>query len=166
MNRHYTVADYLSLIDYARARIPGIAFTSDIIVGFPGETEEDFLGTLELVQKVRYHSLFTFQFSPRKGTPAAEMPDDTPHEVVQARFERLLEVQNAISQELHEAYVGKTVRVLAEGESRVADYPISARSDGGRPVYLKSERDVVGQFVTARVDRCSPWALYATDLGR
>ena len=84
---------------------------------------------------------------------------------MQARFERLLEAQNAISQELHEGYVGKTVRVLAEGESRVADYPISARSDGGRPVYLKSGRDVVGQFVTARVDRCSPWALYATDIG-
>ena len=93
------------------------------------------------------------------------MPDDTPHEVVQERFERLLEVQNAISQELHEEYVGKTVRVLAEGESRIADYPISARSDGGRPVYLKSGRGVTGQFVTARVDRCSPWALYATDVG-
>ena len=165
MNRHYTVADYLSLIDYAREKIPGIAFTSDIIVGFPGEREEDFLGTLELVKKVRYHSLFTFQFSPRSGTPAASMPDDTPHEIKQARFEQLLEVQNAISQELHETYVGKTVRVLAEGESRVAEYPISARSDSGRPVYLKSERDVIGQFVTARVDRCSPWALYATDLG-
>ena len=165
MNRHYSVADYLSLIDYARARVPGIAFTSDIIVGFPGETEEDFEGTLSLVEQVRYHSLFTFQFSPRNGTPAASMPDDTPKEVKQARFERLLDVQNRISLALHEGYVGKTVRVLAEGESRVADYPVSARSDGGRPVYLKSERPVVGQFVTARVDRCSPWALYATDVG-
>lgn len=165
MNRHYTVADYLSLVAYARKKIPNIAFTSDIIVGFPGEKEEDFLGTLDLVKKVRYHSLFTFQFSARKGTPAAEMPDDTPHEVVQERFERLLEVQNAISQALHEEYVGKTVRVLAEGESRVADYPVSARTDGGRPVYLKSDRRVLGQFVTARVERCSPWALYATDVG-
>lgn len=165
MNRHYTAADYLSLIDYAKARIPGVSLTSDVIVGFPGETEEDFEETLALIERVRYHSLFTFIFSPREGTPAAKMPDDTPREVVKARFERLLERQNAISLELHEGYVGKTLRVLAEGESRVEGYPVAGRTDGGRPVYLRAERPVTGQFVTARVDRCSPWALYATDTG-
>ena len=164
MNRRYTAESYLDLIHYAREKVPGIAFTSDIIVGFPGETEEDFEKTVELVKAVRYHSLFTFQFSPREGTPAAKMQDDTPHEVIQERFERLLDVQNSISQELHEGYIGKTIRVLAETESRVADYPVSARSDGGRPVYLRSSRPVIGEFVQARVDRCSPWALYATDI--
>ena len=164
MNRRYTTADYLSLIRYARERIPHIAFTSDIIVGFPGETEEDFLGTLSLVEQVRYHALFTFQYSPRGGTPAASMPDQVPKEVVQDRFDRLLALQNDISLALHQGYVGQELRVLAEGESRIADYPISARSDGGRPVYLRSDRPCLGQFVTARVDRCSPWALYATAL--
>lgn len=160
MNRHYTAEQYLELIDYARARIPNIAFTSDIIVGFPGETLEDFEKTLALVEKVRYHALFTFLYSPRGGTPAASMPDDTPHEEKQRRFERLCEVQNKISEEIHSACVGQTLRVLCESVSRFEEFPVAARTDTGRVVYLAAGKECIGRFCRARIVRASPWALF------
>ena len=160
MNRHYTADSYLSLIDYARSRIPDIAFTSDIIVGFPGETFEDFEKTLELIERVRYHALFTFLYSPRGGTPAASMPDDTPKEEKQRRFERLLEVQNAISEEIHASMVGSTLRVLCESRSRFAEYPVAARTDTGRVVYLAAPPEDIGSFCRAHIVRASPWALF------
>ena len=110
MNRHYTVAQYRQLIDYARARIPGVTFSSDIIVGFPGETEEDFLGTLDLVEGVGYMQLFTFIYSRREGTPAADMEDPTPRAEKTARMERLLKVQERHSHAAVAALVGRTVR--------------------------------------------------------
>ena len=160
MNRHYTAENYLSLIDYARSRIPDIAFTSDIIVGFPGETYEDFSKTLDLIRRVRYHALFTFLYSPRGGTPAAKMDDPTPKEEKQRRFEELLEVQNAISEEIHTSMVGKTIRVLCESRSRFDEYPVAARSDAGRVVYLAAPSEDIGSFRRARIVRASPWALF------
>jgi len=160
MNRHYTAENYLSLIDYARSRIPDIAFTSDIIVGFPGETYEDFSKTLDLIRRVRYHALFTFLYSPRGGTPAAKMDDPTPKEEKQRRFEELLEVQNAISEEIHTSMVGKTIRVLCESRSRFDEYPVAARSDAGRVVYLAAPPEDIGSFRRARIVRASPWALF------
>ena len=97
MNRHYTAAQYRELIDYARAKIPGVTFSSDIIVGFPGETEEDFQATLDLVESVGYMQLFTFIYSKREGTPAAKMDDPTPRAEKTARMERLLAVQEKYS---------------------------------------------------------------------
>ena len=160
MNRHYTARQYLELIDYARERIPGVAFTSDIIVGFPGEEQEDFEQTLELIKRVRYHALFTFLYSPRIGTPAASMPDSATHEQKQERFEKLLEVQNAISEEIHSACIGSTVRVLCESRSRFEDFPVSARTDTGRVVYLAADTDMIGSFCKAHILRASPWALF------
>ena len=100
MNRHYTVGQYMELIEYARKKVPGITFSSDIIVGFPGETEEDFQGTLELVKKVGYMQLFTFIYSKRTGTKAAEMPDPTPRAEKTDRMTRLLKVQDEIAMDL------------------------------------------------------------------
>ena len=115
MNRHYTVEQYLELIEYARKTVPGITFSSDIIVGFPGETEEDFVKTLELVRKVGYMQLFTFIYSKRTGTKAAEMPDPTPRKEKTDRMTRLLATQDEIAMALVKAQVGQTVRVLVEG---------------------------------------------------
>ena len=162
MNRRYTVAQYVSLIDYARERIPGLVVTSDIIVGFPGETEEDFEGTLDLVRRVRYDSLFTFLYSPRTGTPAAEMPDPATHEEKQARFDRLLELQNRISQEIHDGYVGRTLELRLDGESRAAGYPFSARTSGGRLVHVRAPEDAAGKVVRVTVERASTYALFGS----
>ena len=116
-----------------RALMPDLVLTSDVIVGFPGETEEEFEDTIKLIERVRYDALFTFIFSPRGGTPAAKMDDPTPKEEKNRRFDRLCDVQNRISQEIHAAYVGKTLRVLIDG--RDGDL-LTARTEGGRLVRL------------------------------
>ncbi|HOJ47073.1 MAG TPA: tRNA (N6-isopentenyl adenosine(37)-C2)-methylthiotransferase MiaB, partial [Bacillota bacterium] len=118
MNRRYTREQYLELVAKLRDAVPGIALTTDIIVGFPGETEEDFLQTLDIVEKVRYDSAFTFIYSPRKGTPAAEMPDQVDEEVKKERIYRLIDLQNRISGEINQEIVGSTVEVLVEGTSK------------------------------------------------
>ena len=118
MNRHYTVEHYLELIEYARRTVPGITFSSDIIVGFPGENEEDFEATLELIKKVRYMQLFTFIYSKRSGTKAAEMPDPYTHKQKADRMGRLLAVQEEIACEQTAALVGQTQVALVEGHGR------------------------------------------------
>lgn len=120
MNRHYTVEDYLSLIDYAKCRMPEMTYSSDIIVGFPGETEEDFCATEELIRRVEYMQLFTFIYSKRTGTRAAEMPDPTPHKEKTQRIARVLAIQEKVVAKLGGAMVGKTVRALVEGAGRTA----------------------------------------------
>ncbi len=144
MNRRYTAAQYLSLIDYGRSLMPDLVFTSDVIVGFPGETEQEFEDTLKLIETVRYDALFTFIYSPRKGTPAAEYPDPVCREEKSRWFDRLVQVQNRISEEKHRAYIGKTCRVLVDGTD--AD-KLTARTEGGRLVRLEGPEDLIGQFV-------------------
>ena len=146
MNRHYTVEHYLELIDYARARVPGITFSSDIIVGFPGETEEDFQGTLDLVRKVGYMQLFTFIYSKREGTPAATYPDDTPRQEKTDRMSRLLAVQDEIAMGLVKAQVGQTVRVLVEGYGRL-EGSLSGRLDNNLTVEFQADASLMGQYV-------------------
>ncbi|HIW54511.1 MAG TPA: tRNA (N6-isopentenyl adenosine(37)-C2)-methylthiotransferase MiaB [Candidatus Ruthenibacterium merdigallinarum] len=119
MNRHYTAQSYLALIDYAKSRIPDMTYSSDIIVGFPGETPEDFEETLRLIERVEYMQLFTFIYSKRTGTRAAEMPDNTPHEEKAARIARIVEVQDAIVEKLTGQLAGTTARVLVEGPGRL-----------------------------------------------
>ena len=149
MNRHYTVAQYRQLIDYARARIPGVTFSSDIIVGFPGETEEDFLGTLDLVEGVGYMQLFTFIYSRREGTPAADMEDPTPRAEKTARMERLLKVQERYSHAAVAALVGRTVRVLVEGAGRTPG-TLNGRLDNNLVVEFPAPESRIGQW--ARVE--------------
>ena len=145
MNRHYTIGQYMELIEYARKKVPGITFSSDIIVGFPGETEEDFQDTLELVKKVGYMQLFTFIYSKRTGTKAAEMPDPTPRAEKTDRMTRLLKVQDEIAMNLVRQQVGQTVRVLVEGYGR-SDGTLSGRLDNNLTVEFAADPALMGSY--------------------
>ena len=162
MNRGYTKEAYLELIRQVRQWVPDVVLTSDIIVGFPGETTEEFEDTLDVLRQVEFDALFTFIYSPREGTPAARKEDPIPKEQKQKNFQRLLDVQNEISARKHKAYIGKTVRVLVDGESGEEAYPLSARTKGGRLVHLAGSRDLVGTFVEAKITAASTWALFGT----
>ena len=158
MNRGYTREHYLELIAQLRQRIPNIVLTSDVIVGFPGETQEEFEETLSLIEAVRYDALFTFIFSPRRGTPAAKLPDPMPKEQKSANFQRLLRRQNEISGEKHQAYIGKTYRCLVDGEGE--DGLLTARTDGGRLIHLKADPSCIGTWQQAKITGASTWALF------
>ena len=158
MNRGYTREHYLDLVAQLRARIPDIVLTSDVIVGFPGETQEEFEETLSLIEEVRFDSLFTFIFSPRRGTPAEKLDDPMPKEQKNANFQRLLQRQNQISGEKHQAYVGKTLRCLVDGQGE--DGRLTARTAGGRLVHLAAEPGVIGTWQEVRVTGASTWALF------
>ncbi len=162
MNRGYTREEYLELIDYARAVMPHVVLTSDVIVGFPGETEAEFEETLSLVKEVEFDALFTFLYSPRPGTPAAELPDPAPREEKQKWFDRLLKAQTEISGKKHAAYVGTRQRVLVDGLTGDARWPLSARTAGGRLVHLTGPEDAVGTFRTAEITGSNTWALFGT----
>ncbi len=160
MNRGYTREKYLSLLKLARSYMPDIVLTSDVIVGFPGETEEDFSDTLRLVEQARFDALFTFIYSKRSGTPAASMPDLATRDEKQERFDRLLRLQDEISGERHAGYVGRTMRVLVDGLSSGDEYSLTSRTNGGRLVHLKGNESVIGSFTEAVITGSSTWALY------
>ncbi len=160
MNRRYTKEHYLDLVRMARELMPDIALTSDVIVGFPTETEEDFNETLDLIEKARFHALFTFLYSKRPGTPAAKMENVATKEERQRRFEKLLDVQNRISLELHREYVGKTYRVLIDGENEDPKYDLTARTDTERLVHLNGDLSLIGSFADVKIVRSSTWALF------
>ena len=156
MNRRYDREKYLELVNYAKEQIPGLSLTSDIIVGFPGETYEDFCDTVSLIREVKFSSLFTFIYSPREGTPAAKMDDPTPRADKNRRFDRLVAVQNRISEEKHRAYIGKTVRVLVDGRD---GEQLTARTDGGRLVRFAGDDSLIGQFLDVEITDCTTWSL-------
>ena len=160
MNRPYDRAKYLELITYARKVMPDLVLTSDVIIGFPGETEAEAMDTVSLVEEVGFDALFTFIYSPRPGTKAAAMPDPATRAEKQKWFDRLLEVQNNMSAKLHAAYVGKTVRVLVDGESDDPEYPLTSRTEGNRLVRLKGDKALIGQFADVAVTGSNTWALY------
>jgi tRNA-2-methylthio-N6-dimethylallyladenosine synthase len=164
MNRRYTKESYLELAAMARRIIPGVVLTSDVIVGFPGETDEEFEDTLDVVSQVRFDALFTFIYSKRPGTPAADLPDAATREDKQRRFDRLLELQNRISEEKHAAYVGTIQRVLVDGESGDSRYPLTARTNGGRLVHLLAPQELIGSFADVRITGSSTWALFGEAL--
>lgn len=160
MNRYYDRATYLEKAAMARELMPDLVLTTDIMVGFPGETEADFRQTLEVVEAVRYDAMFTFIYSPRKGTPAASMPDPVSRAEKQVWFDELLRVANRISGEKHASYVGQTFRVLVDGETGAEPYNLSARTNGGRLVHMQGSPDLIGRYVNATVTDSSTWALY------
>ncbi len=166
MNRGYTREQYLAKVACARSFMPDLVLTSDIIIGFPGETEEEAMETVSLVREVGYDALFTFIYSPRPGTPAAAMPDPATRAEKQVWFDKLLEAQNEISAQLHRAYVGKTVRVLVDGESGDARWPLSSRTNGGRLVHLSGDPGLIGQYVDARITDSNTWALFGQALAQ
>ena len=150
MNRHYTVAQYMDLVDYAREKIPGVTFSSDIIVGFPGETEEDFQATLDLVRKVGYMQLFTFIYSKRTGTPAAKFDDPTTHAEKAARMERLLKTQDEFAFAATAAMAGQTVRVLVEAAGRTAG-TVNGRLDNNLVVEFQASESLIGQWANVHL---------------
>ena len=162
MNRHYDTERYLSIVDGLRARMPDITITSDIIVGFPGETEDDFEATLEMLRRVKFDMLFSFIYSPRPGTPAAEMVDQVPDKVKNERFDRLLALQNEIAAEKNQTMVGTTVRVLCDGVSKNNENVYSGRTDGNKIVFFEGCEGDTGRFVNVRIDRAEAFALYGT----
>ena len=156
MNRRYTAEHYLSLIDYARERIPGVAFSSDIIVGFPGESEQDFEKTMELIRKVRYSNLFTFIYSPRGGTKAAEMEDPVPAKEKSRWFQSMLKEQEQIVRDLHEEMVGTVHRVLVEDDNGPAEngsHKLAGRTGSNVLTELYGSPDLVGNFVTVKITK-------------
>ena len=160
MNRHYDTKRYMSIVEYMRERIPDIAITSDIIVGFPGETEEEFDETLNMLKKVEFDMIYSFIYSPRKGTPAAEMEDQVPSLIKSARFDRLLEVQNAISNKKNQPLKDKTVRVLCDGVSKNNDELYSGRTEQAKIVFFEGDENDVGKFVDIKINRADTFALY------
>ena len=160
MNRPYDKARYLELITYARKVMPELVLTSDVIIGFPGETEEEAMETVALVEQVRFDALFTFIFSPRPGTPAAKMEDPIPRAEKQVWFDRLCDAQNKISEEIHAQYVGRTLRCLIDGESGDSRWPLTARTAGGRLVHLVGDKAAIGTYHDVKITDSNTWALF------
>ena len=160
MNRGYTRESYLEKVRWARQAMPDLVLTSDIIIGFPGETEAEAMETVSLIEEVRYDALFTFIYSPRPGTPAAKLPDPASRQEKQVWFDRLLASQNRISAEIHQTYVGRRLRVLVDGETGDAEWPLSARTAGGRLVHLSGPKDLIGQYAEAEIAGRNTWALF------
>ena len=160
MNRRHTRAQYLEKIRDLKSLIPDIVLTSDIIVGFPGETTEEFEDTLKVLEEVRFDALFTFIYSPRVGTPAASMDDPMSREEKLANFNRLTALQDAISEEKHAAYIGKTVRCLLDGVSDDPRYDLTARTPGNRLVRVTGDREALGQFRDVKITGANKWSLF------
>ena len=164
MNRRYTAAEYRALVADARTKMPDITLSSDIIVGFPGETEQDFEQTLQLVEDVKFDLLFTFLYSPRTGTPAASYEDNATPQDKQRRFERLLKVQDEIVASRQAAYQGKTLRLLVDGTAKGPDYPFTARTEGNLLVCVRGEGFEIGSFIEAKIEKTSLRCLFAHKL--
>ncbi|NLN65426.1 MAG: tRNA (N6-isopentenyl adenosine(37)-C2)-methylthiotransferase MiaB [Clostridiaceae bacterium] len=162
MNRKYTKEQYLQLIDKVREVIPDIAFTTDIIVGFPGESEEDFQDTLDVVKRVRFDMAYTFLYSKRTGTKAAEFSNQIPEKVKKERFQRLVETQNAIGAELNLKHEGLTEEVLVEGKSRHSDAMYTGRTREYKLVNFTCDEDLTGQLARVKIIRAWPFWLEGT----
>ena len=160
MNRHYDRAQYLDEIRRLRALLPDIVLTSDVIVGFPGETTPEFEETLTLLEEVRFDALFTFLYSPRPGTPAAKLDDPMPREEKLQNFNRLVELQNQISAQKHAAYLGSVQRCLVDGLCEDGEWTLTARTPGNRLVRLKGPEDLIGQFVPVKITGANTWSLF------
>ena len=156
MNRGYTRAKYIDLVSKIKSAIPDISLTTDLIVGFPGETEEDFEETLSLVKEVEFDSAFTFIYSPREGTPAAKLPNQIPEEVKKERIYKLIELQNNISEKKMKSLVGTSQEVLVEGMSEDG---VVGRTRTNRQVYLDGTKDLIGQVFKAEITEAGTWTL-------
>ena len=154
MNRHYTSEKYFSLIDYAKKKIPDVALTSDIIVGFPGETEEDFEDTLDVVRKVKYDSAYTFIYSKRTGTPAAKMENQVPEDVVKDRFNRLLATINEVSHTISARYEGQSAKALVECINDHDSSLVTGRLTNNMLVHFPGDESLIGNIVDVKLTEC------------
>lgn len=160
MNRGYTKEQYIALAEKIKEKIPGVALTADIIVGFPGETEEDFLDTLDVVKRIQFENSFMFMYSIRQGTKAADMKEQIDSEIKKERLQRLIEVQNSCSLAESETYRGKTVRILVEGESKKNKDVLTGRTSTNKIVLFKGDKSLEGTFVNVKINDCKTWTLY------
>ena len=159
MNRRYTKESYLEKIEKIKAKMPDITLTTDIIVGFPGETSEEFEDTLDVLRKVRYDTIFSFIYSKRPGTPAAKMEDVIPDDEKKRNFNRMLELQDDISKEKNLLLEGKVLKVLVEGKSKTNSEFLAGRTEGGKTVNFKGSDSLVGQFADIEITEAKTWSL-------
>ena len=153
MNRGYTREFYLSLIEEIRKKFSYHSLTTDIIVGFPGETEQDFKDTLELFKEVEFDAAYTFLYSTRSGTPAAKMPDQVASEVKKERLQQLMEVQNAISLRINQRLVGKFEEILVEGTSKTSERTMTGRTRTNKIVNFPGEMDLAGKIIPVKITK-------------
>ncbi len=164
MNRKYTVSDYLKKVEVLRKYVPDCALTTDLIVGFPGETDEDFKATLDLVKQVGYDSAFTFVYSKREGTVAARMENQIPEEVSKERIMQLVELVNSQTRKKSQRYVGKTVEILCEDFDNKRNLYLG-RDEYGRMAYFPSETDVIGEFLNVKIEEANGISLSGKIIG-
>lgn len=159
MNRKYTRKKYISLVEMIKSKIPGVGITTDIMVGFPTETHEDFLQTMDLVKQCRFSNAFTFIYSPRQGTVAAKMPQLS-YSVKQSRIMELIKLQNSITKELSNDYKGKTYEILVEDFSPKLEGYVCGRTDCGRLVTFKGDKNIIGEFVNVEIQSAKSASLF------
>jgi tRNA-2-methylthio-N6-dimethylallyladenosine synthase len=162
MNRCYTKGSYLDLVDRIKARIPDITLTSDIIVGFPTETEKDFEDTLDVVKKASFDNSYMFIYSKRLGTKAAELKEELDEKTVKQRFSRLLQLQNDISYEMNKKMLGKTYKVLVEGKSKNNESMLTGRTEGNKLVHFFSDKKLTGSYVDIRINEIKSFSVEGT----
>ena len=160
MNRHYTKQQYLDTVAELRRKVPDISLTTDIMVGFPGETEEDFEETLSMLRTVEFDNIYSFLYSPRRGTRAAEMTDQVPESVKSARFDRMMTLQSEISRRRNLAYEGKISRVLVEGRSKTDASRLTGRNEKNRLVHFSGDDSLIGNWADVLVTRAETYALF------
>ncbi len=159
MNRHYTKESYLDLVSKIKEQIPDISLSTDIIVGFPGETEKDFQDTLDVIKQAHFDMAFTFLYSKRSGTPAAESPNQVPKEIAKDRFNRLLALQNEISKDINSKLNGQVVEVLVEGISKNNENMYTGRTRTNKVVHFVGSDDMIGKCVKIKIDKALSWSL-------
>lgn len=160
MNRKYTRDAYLNLVRKVKEKMPDIVLTTDVIVGFPGEEDEDFEETLSILKEVEYDTIFSFIYSKRVGTPAAEMEDVMDEAQKHRNFERMLAVQNAISKKKNDAYLHTVQTVLAEGVSKNNEETLTGRTEGGKVVNFVGDQSLIGEFVKVKITKTQTWSLF------
>ncbi len=160
MNRGYTREDYLEKINFLRDLMPDISFSTDIIAGFPGETEKEFQETLSILEEVRFNNIFSFRYSPRPLTIACQEKDAVFFEEKKRRLIEIQDLQKKIQLELNESFIGRILKVLCSGKSKKAPHLFSGRNEGHQVVNFKSKNDVTGCFVDVRITSCGPYSLH------
>ena len=160
MSRGYTKEEFITLAKKIKEKIPDIGITTDIIVGFPGETDEDFQDTMDVVNEVGFENAFMFMYSKRTGTPAAIMENQVDENVKSERLQQLMRLQNAKAKEESTKYLDKIVKVLVEGPSRKNKEMLSGRTSSHKIVLFKGDKKLIGKFVNVRIEETKTWTLY------
>ena len=159
MNRKYTKEQYLQLVDKMKKKIKGLTLSTDIIVGFPGETDEEFEDTLDVVEKVNFEQIYMFIYSRRKGTPADKMENQIPEEIKHKRFDRLKNLYENLVEENNKEYIGKTFELLVEGYSKTNNEYLTGRTDTNKVVIFEGKEDIIGKVINVKIISDHKWYL-------